>query len=248
MPYPLDAPNRIRDKMDAGLLPHDAPPTTMHAHFGMGALCDGCDEPILPAQVQYEFDADDGRVIKFHLGCAGLWEAYRRVRGWAKAVGVSATLLLAGGTIHDVPGRSKAEKFYDDWNQQRRSRWQKSPAIRDAFPGVETVRINVTFDDSEKVGNPQPKQLTLGPEQKAFFDFACPFRECVRGGFDLSPAVRDVVRSQATSARGERVCQGWENPERFGKRRCWLRAQYEIRIKYGNATFAPTLAFVPIAG
>src|SRR5262249_46540475 len=66
------------------------------------------------------------RVIKFHLGCAGLWEAYRRVRGWAKAVGVSATLLLAGGTIHDVPGRSKAEKFYDDWNQQRRSRWQKS--------------------------------------------------------------------------------------------------------------------------
>src|SRR5262249_62298432 len=97
MPYPLDAPNRIRDKMDAGLLPHDAPPTTMHAHFGMGALCDGCDEPILPAQVQYEFDADDGRVIKFHLGCAGLWEAYRRGAGRGRAGGGGALLAPARG-------------------------------------------------------------------------------------------------------------------------------------------------------
>jgi hypothetical protein len=83
MPFPLDAPRRIRDKMDTGFLPCDAP-TKMYAGFGKGALCDGCDEPILPAQVQYEFDSDDGRVIKFHLGCAGLWEAYRRMRGWSK--------------------------------------------------------------------------------------------------------------------------------------------------------------------
>ena len=122
------------------------------------------------------------------------------------------------------------------------------PAIRDSFPGVEAVRINLTFDDPEKVGKPQPKQLTFGPEQKAFFDIACPFRECVRGGFDLGPAVRDVVRAQATSAHGERVCQGWENPERFGERRCWLRARYKIQIEYGNTTFAPTFAFAPTAG
>jgi len=147
-----------------------------------------------------------------------------------------------------VAGRSKAEKLYDDWNQQRHSHWQKSPAIRNVFPGVEAVRINLTFDDLEKIGNPQPKQLTFGPEQKAFFHIACPFRECVRGGFDLGPEVLDVVRAQATLARGEQVCQGWENPERFGEHRCWLRARYEIQIKYGNTTFAPTLAFVPIAG
>src|SRR5262249_24104390 len=86
-------------------------------------------------------------------------------------------------------GRRKAENLYDDWNQQRHSHWQKSPAIRDAFPGVEAVRINLTFDDPEKVGNPQPKQLKFGPEQRALFHIACPFRECVRGGFDLGPVV-----------------------------------------------------------
>jgi len=57
----------------------------MFAGFGTGKLCDGCDTRILPAQVEYEFEATDGRVIRFHLGCAGLWEAYRRRMGWAKA-------------------------------------------------------------------------------------------------------------------------------------------------------------------
>jgi hypothetical protein len=86
--------------------------------------------------------------------------------------------------------------------------------------------------------------LTYGLELKALFHIACPFRECVTGGFYLDPAVRDVVRAQATSASGERVCQGWENLERVGKHRCWLKARYEIQIKYGNTTFAPsTIAF-----
>jgi len=83
MPFQLYAPERIREKMDTGLLPRDAP-TKMFVRFGNGALCDGYGEPILPAQVQYEFDAGDDRVIKFHLGCAGLCDAYRRVRGWSK--------------------------------------------------------------------------------------------------------------------------------------------------------------------
>jgi len=83
MPFPPDPPRKIRDKMDTGVLPREAS-SKMYAGFGKGELCDGCETPIFPAQVEYEFDADDGRVIKLHLGCAGLWEAYRRVRGWSK--------------------------------------------------------------------------------------------------------------------------------------------------------------------
>ena len=83
MPFSPHAAQMIRDKMDSGALPREAP-SKMFAGFGNGDSCDGCETPILPAQVQYEFDAGDGRVIKFHLGCAGLWEAYRRVRGWSK--------------------------------------------------------------------------------------------------------------------------------------------------------------------
>ena len=80
MPFPPDAPKKIRAKVDAGDLPREAP-GKMYAGFGTGEPCDGCETPILPAQVEYEFETAGGRVIRFHLGCAGLWEAYRRRLG-----------------------------------------------------------------------------------------------------------------------------------------------------------------------
>jgi hypothetical protein len=76
MSFPLDAPKKIREKMDAGLLPHDAP-SKMYGGFGKRELCSGCETPILPTRFEYEFDSDDGRKFRFHLGCAGLWEAER---------------------------------------------------------------------------------------------------------------------------------------------------------------------------
>ena len=79
MPFPPDAPEKIAERLDAGLLPSKAP-AKMWAGHGKGDACSGCDLLILPAQVEYEFE-DAGRTIRFHLGCAGLWEAARRRRG-----------------------------------------------------------------------------------------------------------------------------------------------------------------------
>jgi hypothetical protein len=83
MPFPPDAPNLIGERLESGRLPRDAP-AKMYAGYGRGYRCDGCDQTILPAQVEYEFEGD-GRTIRFHLGCAGIWEAERRRRGWLKS-------------------------------------------------------------------------------------------------------------------------------------------------------------------
>ena len=50
--------NIIERKLAAGVLP-DRPPAKYWAGFGVGQPCDGCDEPILDTQVEYEvaFDA-----------------------------------------------------------------------------------------------------------------------------------------------------------------------------------------------
>ena len=143
--------------------------------------------------------------------------------------------------------RSKRQKLYDDWDDQQHWQRQSSPTIRDAFPGVEAVRINLTFEDRDKLGNPLSKQLKFGPAQKAFFHIPCPFRECVRGGFDLDAAVRGAVRARAVSVFAEQNCQGWQNPESVSKHRCLLKARYEIGIEYGGTTTvtASTLAFAP---
>ncbi len=77
MPFPPDAPDRIRHKVEVGLLPN-VPPPRMWADQGDGQPCAGCDQPILPDQVEYEFG--NGDVFRMHLGCAALWEAERRRR------------------------------------------------------------------------------------------------------------------------------------------------------------------------
>jgi hypothetical protein len=84
MPCQVDAPNKIREKMDLGILPREAPPK-MYAGYGKGEPCAGCETPILPAQVEYQWDSADGRTLRFHLGCAGHWEAERRRRGLKRA-------------------------------------------------------------------------------------------------------------------------------------------------------------------
>ena len=80
MPISPDAPRKIREKLAAGRLPRDAPPMTAAA-AGTGNLCDGCDIPIHPDQMQYEFEAPDRRHIRLHVWCGLLWEAYRREGG-----------------------------------------------------------------------------------------------------------------------------------------------------------------------
>jgi hypothetical protein len=75
MPYPPDAPEKIREKLLTGTLPR-TPRARMWAGNGAGEPCAGCDQPIEPDQVEYEFG--NGALIRMHLGCAALWEKERR--------------------------------------------------------------------------------------------------------------------------------------------------------------------------
>jgi len=71
---------RIVAKLDAGAL-SDRLPEKIRGAFGAGQACDGCDEPILPAQVEYVCELLGGRVLRLHVGCTGLWQAELLRRG-----------------------------------------------------------------------------------------------------------------------------------------------------------------------
>jgi hypothetical protein len=75
---------KIRDKLDAGLLPREAP-ATMTEGLGHGSRCDGCDGPIHSAQIECEMTYGD-RAYRLHLGCAGVWDAECRRRGYRSMV------------------------------------------------------------------------------------------------------------------------------------------------------------------
>jgi len=80
-PPPPDAEQRIRDKLAAGTLPHVAHGIAFTA-FGTGQLCDGCDTPILSAEMQYEVEQRDRRSIRFHVRCVLLWQMCRSQGRW----------------------------------------------------------------------------------------------------------------------------------------------------------------------
>jgi hypothetical protein len=76
MPFPPDAEQKIHEKIERGALPKKKP-AKMWAGNGHGNTCAGCDRPILPDQVEYEFG--NGEMLRMHLGCAALWE--KEIRG-----------------------------------------------------------------------------------------------------------------------------------------------------------------------
>jgi hypothetical protein len=80
MPSAPDAAQKIREKLAAGTLPHDEGGVTF-AGYGAGRLCDGCDTPILPAEMEYEVEVRDRGRSRFHVRCVLLWQMYRRQRG-----------------------------------------------------------------------------------------------------------------------------------------------------------------------
>ena len=79
MSFSDDAPRKVSEKVDQGLLPLERP-VKMWAGRGDGRQCDGCDRPVSSAQVEYEIEVN-GRTYRLHLGCAFLLEAVRKTRG-----------------------------------------------------------------------------------------------------------------------------------------------------------------------
>jgi hypothetical protein len=82
MPSSPEAAEKIREKLSAGTLPtvRDAGGITF-VGFGAGQICDGCDMPILSAEMEYAVESRDRRTFRFHVRCALLWQTYGQPRG-----------------------------------------------------------------------------------------------------------------------------------------------------------------------
>jgi hypothetical protein len=96
-------------------------------------------------------------------------------------------------------------------DQMLRERMQ-TPALRQVFPEVGHLRIELSFDDVI-AHRPSPQQHTLFPAAAAFFRFVCPCTDC-DGDFDLKPAVTALLKNatwrkhDSITASGKLSCDG----------------------------------------
>lgn len=102
----------------------------------------------------------------------------------------------------------------------------RSVAMRDAFPKMEQLRIELAFGDAGG-RPPSPQVHTLYPAAAAFFRFACPCADC-NGDFDLSDAVSALAKSGVLGSRGQLVCDGTRRDRPLGSTACSLRLDYRL--------------------
>jgi hypothetical protein len=70
---------RIMDKLVQGTLPA-ADPAKLWGGYGTGLLCDGCDVAITSNEQEHQVEMPNGRRLRFHDPCHGLWRALKGSR------------------------------------------------------------------------------------------------------------------------------------------------------------------------
>jgi hypothetical protein len=48
--------------------------------YGTGLPCDGCDVAITRSKQEQELEMPNGRTVRFHVACHGLWRALKESR------------------------------------------------------------------------------------------------------------------------------------------------------------------------
>jgi hypothetical protein len=74
--------DRVRQKLDAGILPREHPKNVWRS-YGIGDACNACSDPMPGGQDVLEFDTA-ARTYRLHTGCYGLWAGELIRRGLFK--------------------------------------------------------------------------------------------------------------------------------------------------------------------
>lgn len=70
---------RIRVKLESGKLPMEKP-SRVWSGSGTDHSCDACDDPITPADIEYEVNVSIHDTLRFHQHCFNIWHEERLLR------------------------------------------------------------------------------------------------------------------------------------------------------------------------
>ena len=134
---------------------------------------------------------------------------------------------------------SRDSKKQDNLFGQQRDEWRRAYAealtVRERFPRVELLVIDMAFIDLKGVGRYSAQLRSFSPSAKAFFAIACPRTLCLHGGFDLEPLIVKLLHDQRAASTGNLKCNGWVHPDRREDARCLLQMRYRLEVLYDQS-------------
>jgi hypothetical protein len=124
----------------------------------------------------------------------------------------------------------------DQRRELSRRKRMAAGSLTSAFPAVESVRIELNFQD-ESSQQPVRQLHGLYPAAPAFFEFPCPHGDC-DGSLDMNEIVPALLKSAASGAEGTLRCPGFRAGPGMTKRPCSLDAYYRIAAQYAKPSKA----------
>jgi len=120
-----------------------------------------------------------------------------------------------------------------EYMQQENLRVQQSPTLKEKFPKLKMLTVELSHYDPTGVSrSSQVKQTVNVAFAKSVFRVACHNQECVRGDFDLSPKLGAAVAKKKPSIVGEMCCQGWRNRQTIDIEPCNNILRYKLTLGY----------------
>lgn len=123
------------------------------------------------------------------------------------------------------------QAIIDQRREQSRRKRAAASAIGEAFPAVETIRIELSFRDLTRQ-EPAGQSHVMYPSAHAYFEFACPYGDC-DGSLDLNSVVTSLMTHSTLQVQGMIRCPGLRTGKGMTKQPCGVHAHYRIAVQYG---------------
>ena len=103
--------------------------------------------------------------------------------------------------------------------------------LSERFPHVAGMVIHMTYYQNGINPVLMVRKLNVFPTSAAYFKMDCMIKGCENGGFDLTPVIKNMIKTRKKEHKGSMGCKGIVDTVSCDH----ASVAYEISIKYGKA-------------
>jgi hypothetical protein len=104
--------------------------------------------------------------------------------------------------------------------------------ISKRYPKVSGIVLHMQYYQKASDKVYMVRTVNFTPSSYAYFKMDCLTKDCLNGGFELTPVIKDLIKKQKKSGKGSLVCKGKNESRVKGH----VSISYEISIEYSRRT------------
>jgi hypothetical protein len=133
-------------------------------------------------------------------------------------------------TVNLSKGKMRKKKDYFDKKELDKQKKIDAGLVSDCYPTVFSIVVYMRYYKKLSDTVSMIRTVNFFPSNYAYFHMACIIKECMNGGFELTPVIKSLIKKRKKSGTGKMVCGGKNDGLSSGH----TNISYEINIKYNK--------------